>query len=262
MIRHFALIAAVALGNLLAEDIVSSTFISTEQMIPLLGSGEDASSYAPDGGGPAGATFELAGGGKCDVWMRDNAARMHNGGAVAITLAGKNADAILTISADISFEALPPDEELLDSSKEPLPEAQIGAMKAAMRSGVALLGFYSELPKLEYANMLNAFTGFQVSFDGSLQLFINGQPSGPPAPFAGTFDPAEPRKLTCSVNTRTGAVVKVEFESSSTPYDFSTTGFTKDATAFAGIGGTLGNQALHAEFRNFLVRSEAAATPP
>ena len=40
MIRHFALIAAVALGNLLAEDIVSSTFISTEQMIPLLGSGE------------------------------------------------------------------------------------------------------------------------------------------------------------------------------------------------------------------------------
>jgi len=192
--------------------------------------------------------------------MREGAALMHNGGAVAITLAGKNAGAILTISAEISFDQYRPEEEAPEG-KEPMSGDDIEKIKTSIKGGVATLGFYSEVQKKEFGNRYNSFTGLQVGYDGSLQLYANGVASGDPVAYGGTFDPAAPTVLSFSVNTVTGTLTKVSFGASTAKYEFPTTAFTKDATAFAGFGGSLGNYLYNANFRKFEVTSEPAAAP-
>ena len=245
-----------------AETIISTSFATDEQRINMIGKDDSESPYAPDGVAPSGAVFQLAGGGSCDTWMREGAALMHNGGAVAITLAGKNTDAILTISAEISFDQYRPEEEAPEG-KEPMSGEDIEKIKTCIKGGVATLGFYSEVQKKEFGNRYNSFAGLQVGYDGNVQLYANGVASGDPIAYVGTFDPAAPSVLSFSVNTVTGALVKASFGTSTAKYEFSTTAFTKEATAFAGFGGSLGNYLYNANFRKFEVTSEpAVSTPP
>lgn len=267
--HHFHLSSALLISIVLfstcavnghAETIVSTSFAADEQMTNMIGmSGQDLP-YAPDGVAPAGAVFQLAGGGACDTWMREGAALMHNGGAVAISLDGKNANAILTIAAEITFDQFKEGETA--DGKEPMSEADIATARASIKGGVAVLGFYSALPAKEFGSMFTAFSGVKVTCDGGLQLFVNGEPVGAPVAYGGTFDPAAPAKLSFAVNTQTGALTKVSFGKSTASYEFPTSGFTKDATAFAGFGGSLGNILYYVNFRNFEVVSDAVSAAP
>ena len=142
-----------------------------------------------------------------------------------------------------------------------MSEADIEKIKTSIKGGVATLGFYSEVQKMEFGNRYNSFTGLQVGYDGSLQLYANGVASGDPVAYGGTFDPAAPTVLSFSVNTVTGTLTKVSFGASTAKYEFPTTAFTKEATAFAGFGGSLGNYLYNANFRKFEVTSEPAAAP-
>jgi len=239
--------------------LVSATFGSSGQRTSLIGMNPGEMPFAPDVAGPAGAIFQLAGGGAYDVWRLDNAARMHNGGAVAITLGGGNENAVLTISAKICFEQPPKAENKTEEGKEVVVQEDLDKLKSDIKAGVAVLGFYSVVPKQEFGYFYKAFTGLQVNYDGSLQLYVNGESSGAPIAFGGTFDPATPTLLSFTVNTITGALVKVEFGTSSAKYEFSTTSFTKEATVYAGFGGSLGNHPLHVEFRDFNVSAESVS---
>jgi hypothetical protein len=237
-----------------AETLVASSFSSGKDRMSLVGLNEDHAAQSPDGANVSGETWLLSGGGAVDVMMWDDAARVRNGGAVAVSLGGRNANAILTVSVDVTFDV--PDAEGIANSSS---EAELLKMQGDFKSGRAILGFYSEVPPQKYGHRYKAFTGLQVHTDGSLQLYVAGVPSGAPIPFGGTFHPEEGIVLTYSVNTATGALTEVSFGSSSAAYRFPTNAFTKEATAFAGFGGTLGNGPLYVSFRNFSVTAAPAS---
>lgn len=254
MLKRFGLAAAgiclFAVWPLRADQLVSASFASGSEQVSLTGLNADEAPQKPDGANVTGESWVLAGGGGFDVWMRDNAARMHNGGAVGISLGNHTANAAVTVSVEITFEA-PPEP----SGEEDVDEA--AKLKEDLAQGAALLGFYPRIEKGEFGDWMKGFTGLRLGTNGSLQLIVNGIPSGEPVAFGGTFDPYAPATLSYTVDTATGAVTAVSLGSSTATYSFPTTAFTKEATAFAGFGGSLGNRPMYVEFRNF----EVAAKP-
>lgn len=239
---------AAVVGPSRAETLVSSSFSSGRERVSLVGLSEDQSPQSPDGSNVAGEPWRLSGGGSVDGWMWDDAARVRNGGAVAVSLGGRNANAILTISADITFD-VPESGDLAN----PLSEEELLKRQNEFKGGKAILGFYSEVPAQAYGFRYKAYTGLQVNVDGSLQLYVHGVPSGSPISYGGIFDPELPVILTYSVNTTTGALTKVSLGTSTATYHFPTAAFTREATAFAGFGGSLGNGPLYISFRDFSV---------
>lgn len=233
-----------------ADQLVSASFASGSEQVSLTGLNADEAPQKPDGANVTGESWVLAGGGGFDVWMRDNAARMHNGGAVGISLGNHTAKTAVTLSVEITFEA-PPEP----SGEEDVDEA--AKLKEDISQGAALLGFYPRIEKAEFADWMKGFTGFRVGTNGSLQLIVNGTPAGDPVAFGGTFDPHAPATLSYTVDTATGAVTAVRFGASTAQYTFETTAFAGEVTSFAGFGGSLGNRPMYVEFRNF----EVAAKP-
>lgn len=246
-VRVLVLLGILAGVPVQAEELVSASFASGSEQESLTGINPEDSALKPDGANVTGESWVIAGGGGFDVWSRDNAARMHNGGAVGISLGDRAARAAVTISADITFEH--PASE--NAEGEP-PTVD----KTALQSGFALLGFYSAIPKQQFGNAYKDFTGLQLNYDGSLQVIVAGEKSGSPIAFGGDFDPAAPHVLTYSIDTVTGAITKVSLSDSAAKYDFSGAPFSGSVAAFAGFGGSMGNQPLYVEFRSFSVSAE------
>lgn len=244
-----SVVLAITVFPLRADQLVSASFASGNEQVSLIGLNADESPQKPDGANVSGESWLLAGGGAFDVWMRDNAARMHNGGAVGISLGGQTGGAAVTISVEITFEtpAEPSGEE---------GEGDAAKLKEDLAQGAALLGFYPVIEKAEFGDWMKGFTGIRVNTNGSLQLIVGGTPAGDAVAFGGTFDPHVPATLSYAVDTATGAVTAVTFGSSTATYAFPTTAFTKEATAFAGFGGSLGNRPMFVEFRNFEVSAK------
>lgn len=240
-------LALLAVSPARTEQIVSAVFSSGSDPIPLAALNEFQPGQSPDGANLPGGLWQLAGGGAYDGRMSDNAARMHNGGAVAITLGDYTEKALVTVSAEITFESLPVEDE----------SPKTAAMKQSMAKGMALLGFYSALEKTAHRNPLRNFTGLRLGFDGGLQLLVNGRPEGEVIPGDSAFDPHEPAVLTYTANTLTGKITAVQFAGKSLTAP-ETTAFTPAATAFAGFGGSLGNHPIDVEFRNFEVSARRA----
>jgi hypothetical protein len=245
-----AALTALSASPLAAETLVSSSFSSGEDRVPLAALNDVQSAQSPDGANISGGLWQLAGGGAYDGWMSDNAARMHNGGAVAISLGDRSKNAVVTISAEITFGMLPPDAD------EESPK--VVAMRKSMANGMALLGFYSELEETKHRNPLRNFTGLRLGFDGSLQLVVNGRAEGASLAAGAEFDPHAPVVLGCTVDTATGKLLDVRFAGKTLAEPFATAAFTPAATALAGFGGSLGNHPIHVEFRNFEVSAKAA----
>ncbi|MBN8712014.1 MAG: hypothetical protein J0I10_21770 [Verrucomicrobia bacterium] len=243
----FLLAGLLVGGHAWAAELVSASFSSGETQESLTGMSPDDSALKPDGSNVSGENWILAGGGGFDVWQRDNAARMHNGGSVAASLAGNAAKSLVTITAEFTFEHPATEGNSDDAS---------GYDLAALKAGYALLGFYSTVPKQQFGDAYKGFTGFQLNYDGSLQLVVAGEKSGAPIPFGGQFDPTQPYLFTYTVDTATGAVTRVSLGDSTARYDISTTAFAGDAVSFAGFGGSAGNQPLFVEVRNFSVSAD------
>lgn len=238
------------------EPLISATFSNAPDPVSLVGL-DGQPPVAPEQTVIEGAVFRLAGGAPYDVWKWEDRARMHNGGAVAVELGGRNVGTVLTISAAIQFEH--PVEEAVNAEGERVftPE-QILEFKDSQAQGFAVLGFYSDVPGQEFGDLFHTFTGLRVGHDGSLQLYVNGQPSGDAIPFVGTYRPDSYTPLTYSVDTTTGTISKVSFGTSKASYQFVTNGFDKLGTTFVGFGGTLGNHPMNVEFRTFKLEAKSA----
>jgi len=247
-LAHGLLLAGLLFGgHAQAVELVSASFSSGETQESLTGMSPDDSALKPDGSNVSGENWTLAGGGGFDVWQRDGAARMHNGGSVAVSLAGQAAKSLVTIAAEFTFE---------HPATEGDPDAAKGYDLAALKMGYIMLGFYSDVPKQQFGDAYKNFTGFQVNYDGSLQFVVAGEKSGTPIPFGGQFDPAQPFLFTFTVDTATGAVTKIALGDSTARYEISTTAFAGNAVTFAGFGGSAGNQPLFVEVRGFSVSAD------
>lgn len=235
-----------------ATDIVRDGFSATAAQYgePLTNSTTvGGTGLAPSEVNLPGGTWKLAGGGIYDSYEYAASnpylpgvsyATGHNGGAAAITLGSYNLSRSLTVSSSFKFAI---------------------AEGSGANSGYALVGFYNAPKTAQYQSELAGFSGLRVNLNGSLQVVISGTASGSAVAYGGTFDPAAFQTLTYTVNTNDGSISAVSYGGSNAVYPFSTGGFTNTATAYAGIGGTLGNNSSAVAFDTFAVSTSGTANP-